>query len=396
MNSSTNRKVALFIDHDSISLEGQSYEDMLSSIPSKFQFLAKKAFGQWAEGGEAKQYLLDSGFEIIEIAGASDVKLAVDLMQFVIGKESLNSVILLTNSASLIPAVKKVQEYDASVDVITQEENSLFKNIADRVFVVQGNGTTLKSRKELIPENVIELLRKAILTRLQRGSQIDAAGLKLQLKQFESSFSERKWGFSNFNEFLQEVGYKKLLPIKLQFKNGAWNLELLGDDWAQKAETKTILNQDHTCQDSGQWEDRDLNEKEWEIFAEAVIKCIAEGQGRPNQGKLWIINAYLHRKRMEGILLISNNALFRCLQELVDFGVLNQPSQDTYLLASGYQDSIEDFLNDKFGEVVVEEVSASEEKEEDDFPDIESMSEEEIEYDTVSEEELGFEQTEAK
>ena len=104
-----------------------------------------------------------------------------------------------------------------------------------------------------------------------------------------------------------------------------------------------------------QWEDRPMTEKEWEAFMEAVEGCINEGAGRANQGKLWIINAYLHRKRVDGVLPLTNNVLFSSLQALTEYGALRRTDNDCYLLEEDYQYKKEDFLDELFGVEIDEE-----------------------------------------
>ena len=98
-----------------------------------------------------------------------------------------------------------------------------------------------------------------------------------------------------------------------------------------------------------------MTEEEWEVMLDAIRKCNEEGAGKPNQGKLWIVNAYLHRKRLDGLLPLANNILFDGLQLLVKEGVLVHPTHDAYHLAEGFEDKKEEFLDELFGEEIEED-----------------------------------------
>ena len=132
------------------------------------------------------------------------------------------------------------------------------------------------------------------------------------------------------------ISKKSLIPLKFNSKEGVWILE--GDE------------------EKPEWEDREMTEEEWEVMLEAIQKCNEEGAGKPNQGKLWIVNAYLHRKRLDGLLPLANNILFDGLQLLVKEGVLVHPAHDSYHLAEDFEDKKEEFLDELFGEVIEEDV----------------------------------------
>ena len=110
-----------------------------------------------------------------------------------------------------------------------------------------------------------------------------------------------------------------------------------------------------------EWDDRPMTEGEWEAFLEAVEKCVNEGAGKANQGKLWIINAYLHRKRIDGILPLANQVLFNALQALMEYGALRRTENDCYLMTEDYEFKKEEFLDELFGVEIDEEFYNEEE-----------------------------------
>ncbi|OVE78055.1 hypothetical protein BVX99_00735 [bacterium F16] len=359
-------KIALFIDFENLEkgvkkqFDGRVEIELLTNkLKAQGSLSVQRGYADWAEQSSHRQALLQAGVELIECTRVSpgsngaEVKLAIDAVENALRPGSGEIFAIATGNSDYLPLIYKLKELGKtviifSVDAFTSDQ---VKAAADEYMSYSSlSGATPAPAKkpannnnnnkpQRIPNELLKAIAK-ILTE-KPNYRMEAAKLKLELQKKSPSFDEATYGSKTFPDLVEFIQKKKLLPIKVDKKGDTCSVQLI-DEKAQKEKEE-------------QWEDRPMTEKEWEAFMEAVEGCINEGAGRANQGKLWIINAYLHRKRVDGILPLTNNILFSSLQALTEYGALRRTENDCYLMNDDYQYKKEDFLDELFGVEIDEE-----------------------------------------
>ncbi len=363
-------KIALFIDFENLETGVRkqyetrtTLEPIITELSELGVIIVRRAYGDWVQHANYRHPLLQGGIEPVErpniSPGKNDagIKLSIDAVETALRNPKLDTFAIVSGNGDFLPLIQKLRELDRQVIVIGVEActSNLLRKNCDKYYAYD-TLANLRQRDRGLPRDVVRLLERAIRSRDEQDSRLDPAEVKRLMHQLDASFNERDHGFNNFNDMLDHVGKQGILPLKLEFQDGAWNILLMADisprsrPYSPGHETRRP-----------EWQNRPMTEEEWEIMVEAVKQCILEGKGRPNQGKLWIINAYLHRKRLDGRLSLVNTVLFDALQALARKGVLEHPNPDTYLLAEDFEVKKEEFLDELFGVEVGEEVKAVDE-----------------------------------
>ncbi len=400
-------KIAIFIDFENLETGVRKQYDTRATVEPIISRMneygvtaVRRAYGDWVQHANYRHPLLQAGVELVERPNVSpgkngaDIKMAVDAVELAVRNDELDIFVLVSGNSDFLPLVHKLRELGKTVMVVGVDActSNLLRKNCDQYFTYDSLAV-LRTVDKKVPNELVKIIERAVVTRAEKSGHLLLSDLRQQLNQLDPSFSEDDFGFGSFQELVEFICDSGLIAAQLEFANAAWQLSVTGKiivrPLAKPAPAKAVPAKaapakaapSHSGGNSvakpnkpskpskparppkpepepkkSEWEDRDMTEDEWDIFLEAIRKCISEGDGRPNQGKLWIINAYLHRQRLKGQLPLANQILFNALQSLAKAGALDHPAQDTYLLAEGFDDKKEDFLDDLFGEVIEEEI----------------------------------------
>ncbi|RMD84476.1 MAG: NYN domain-containing protein, partial [Lentisphaerae bacterium] len=333
------------------------------------RFTVKKAYADWGKLAPYRQSFIQSGFEMIEVPAlvknkpSSPVKFALDVLECAIMNPEIQIFVVVSLRNELLALIQKLQQLKRITVVlgISRAANSLLAKNCDRFLAIDKiiqNQT--QTRNKEVPKEVVELMEKVLVERKNKNQDmLEMGSVKNLMRQENPAFDERLLGFESFSEFVNFVEANKLLPIRKERRNN----------------TKYIIFK--TRNEHPEWENREMTEEEWETFLEAVSTCIREGEGNPNQGKLWIINAYLHKRRLNGELQLANEVFANAIKQLTEAGVLLHPSKDIYLLPENFEERKEEFLDELFGVEVIEEFYEEEVEDEVAEENAESSPEEE-------------------
>ncbi len=369
--SKENNKIALFIDFENLETGVRkqfevraNVEPIIDELSSNGNVIVRRAYGDWVQHANYRHALLQAGVELIERPNispgknGSDVKLAIDAVELALTDENIQTFVIVSGNSDFLTLIQKLKAYGRKVLVCGVQActSNLLRKNCDRYYAYE-HIAKLKKGQPTVDDATVKLVEKALEA---KKGKTDASALKTQMLQINPSFTEKDLGFSSFNDMIDQIAGKKLIELKIDKKPSNWSIS------APKIITETQKEE---------WEDREMTEEEWEIFIDAVAQCIQEGAGRSNQGKLWIINAYLHRQRLDGKLPLANHILFNALQTLVAEGVLVNPSHDTYLLSDDFEEKKEELLDEMFG-VEVEELIDEEDEEDAEEEEEETAAEE--------------------
>ncbi len=373
----TPSKIAILIDFENLETGVRKQFDTKASIEpiiGKMNEIGvtvlRRAYGDWVQHSSYRHGLMQCGVELIERPNVSpgrngaDIKLAIDAVEAALRNPDWDHFVVVTGNSDFLPLVHKLRELNRAVTIVGVDActSNLLKKNCDQYYAYEDLATLRQPTKKLAAD-ALRLLEKAIVTCADRHKQMRVADLRQQVQQLDSAFSEVACGFESFRDLLDFIAANSLMPIELAFQNGSWHVNITGKITLktppaaqaksggggrrdQKRPAKSARKDKPEKKEPEQeWDERPLKPEEWEVLIEAVEKCVNEGAGRPNQGKLWIINAYLHRQRLDGKLPLANQILYNALQALVAEGVLSHPSQDTYLLPDDFEEKKKAFLD---------------------------------------------------
>ncbi len=247
-------KLALFIDLENIALgvrdaklKGKGFEisRILERLVEKGKIIVKKAYADWGSYRDFKRPFHEAGIELIDIPqrrysgkNSADIKMVVDAIDLSYSKEHVNYFVIASGDSDFVPLVSKLKENDKTVigvGVKNSTSDLLASNCDEFIYyddLVRQTPRTLPRMAKLPKkkQECFELILDAIEA-LERENKevIWGSMIKQTIKRKHPSFSESYYGYSRFNNLLEDAARLDLIKISKDKKSGTYIVAELGE-----------------------------------------------------------------------------------------------------------------------------------------------------------------------
>jgi len=260
------RNLALFCDFENIALGARDaryasfdIQLVLQKLLLKGSIVVKKAYCDWDRYKEFKPTMHEAAFELIEIPhvrqsgkNSADIRMVVDALDLCYTKEHIDTFVIISGDSDFSPLVSKLRENAKTVigvGVKNSTSDLLMSNCDEFIFyddlvVKRAPSRTRRQRapgtevqKVLKAEDktstgsddraqeAIDLVRKTIEALYsERGDSAKLWGsmVKQTLKRRQPSFNESFYGFSSFNDLLEEAQARGQLELERDERSGGY------------------------------------------------------------------------------------------------------------------------------------------------------------------------------
>jgi len=267
--------LAVFCDFENVALgvRDANYakfdiRPIIERLLLKGSIVAKKAYCDWDRYKEFKSTMHEAAFEMIEIPhtrqsgkNSADIRMVVDALDLCYTKEHIDTFVIISGDSDFSPLVSKLRENAKAVigvGVKSSTSDLLMNNCDEFIFyddlVVErkparrrprsakargrSTGSAQKSKtkdesesppastktQELAQEAIDLVLQTAAGISAERGDRTRLWGsmVKQTLKRRRPGFNESFYGFSSFNDLLEEAQSRGLLELELDDRSGGY------------------------------------------------------------------------------------------------------------------------------------------------------------------------------
>ena len=267
--------LAVFCDFENIALgvRDANYakfdiRPVIERLLLKGSIVAKKSYCDWDRYKEFKATMHEAAFELIEIPhtrqsgkNSADIRMVVDALDLCYTKEHIDTFVIISGDSDFSPLVSKLRENAKAVigvGVKSSTSDLLMNNCDEFIFYddlvverkparrrprsAKGRGrstgsaqkgkTKDASESSPTPTKTEELAQEAIDLVLQTAAGISAergdrtrlwgSMVKQTLKRRRPGFNESFYGFSSFNDLLEEAQSRGLLELELDDRSGGY------------------------------------------------------------------------------------------------------------------------------------------------------------------------------
>ena len=264
--------LALFCDFENIALgvRDANYSKfdikrVIEQLLVKGSIVAKKAYCDWDRYKSYKPTMHEAAFELIEIPHArqsgknsADIRMVVDALDLCYTKEHIDTFVIISGDSDFSPLVSKLRENAKSVigvGVKNSTSDLLMNNCDEFIFYDdlvstkkparrrsrgKGRATAGKDATSEKPsssagdpspsaedqtQHAIDLVletAEAIYTERGDRAKLWGSMIKQTLKRRRPGFNEAFYGFSSFNDLLEEAQTRGLLELESDERSGGY------------------------------------------------------------------------------------------------------------------------------------------------------------------------------
>ena len=266
--------LALFCDFENIALGARDakyasfdIQPVLQKLLLKGSIVVKKAYCDWDRYKEFKATMHEAAFELIEIPhvrqsgkNSADIRMVVDALDLCYTKAHIDTFVIISGDSDFSPLVSKLRENAKTVigvGVKNSTSDLLMSNCDEFIryddLVVKREPARRRRRREpgakvqkaaeaedKAPtgsedraQRAIDLVRATIeALYAERGDRAKLWGsmVKQTLKRRQPSFNESYYGFSSFNDLLEEAQARRQLELEMDEKSGGYVIRGLARD----------------------------------------------------------------------------------------------------------------------------------------------------------------------
>ena len=225
-----NDNIAIYLDFENLAISAdEAYPSkerplqigpIVDFINSKGNVCLKKAYGNWNIPifRQYQQMLIESGFELIHLPATTsrgkngaDVKMAVDVMENMELVKFINIFIIGSGDTDFIPLIQRIRArgkkviligFDHSVGTLVKKNCSEYKSLEELIGKPEKDSLSSDLAEDIEISQGRNLLVRYIST-MGTDSPVVLTNLKIGLLRLEPSFSERKFGFNSFMDFIR-------------------------------------------------------------------------------------------------------------------------------------------------------------------------------------------------
>ncbi len=270
--------LAVFCDFENIALgvRDANYAKfdirrVIERLLLKGSIIAKKAYCDWERYQEFKPTMHEAAFELIEIPHArqsgknsADIRMVVDALDLCYTKEHIDTFVIISGDSDFSPLVSKLRENAKAVigvGVKSSTSDLLMNNCDEFIFYddlvadrkparrrqrggkgrskavgsaekgkkkedVEPSSSSTKTQDELAQEAIDLVIQTAAGISAERGDRTKLWGsmVKQTLKRRRPGFNESFYGFSSFNDLLEEAQARGQLELELDDRSGGYRV----------------------------------------------------------------------------------------------------------------------------------------------------------------------------
>ena len=270
--------LAVFCDFENIALGVRDADYakfdirlVIERLLLKGSIIAKKAYCDWERYKEFKPTMHEAAFELIEIPhtrqsgkNSADIRMVVDALDLCYTKEHIDTFVIISGDSDFSPLVSKLRENAKAVigvGVKSSTSDLLINNCDEFIFYDDlvadrkparrrqrgGKGrskavgsaekgkkkeeseqspSATKTQDELAQEAIDLVIQTAAGISAERGDRTKLWGsmVKQTLKRRRPGFNESFYGFSSFNDLLEEAQARGQLELELDDRSGGYRV----------------------------------------------------------------------------------------------------------------------------------------------------------------------------
>ncbi len=235
-------KFAVFIDYDNIEIGVKTtlnreldIESVLEGIKQRGEIVAKIAYGNWGQQGQATRRFMEYGVQMVQRdstprgdKNGADINLALDALEMAFTRDHINAFAIVSGDSDFMALVNKLKQFNKRVYIVGGKQftssilqrnchefisyESLLDILPSRSRKAGGGRQRQQTSAQPISQ-ALELLDRALSALEVRGAQPQLGLLKSTMQQLDPAFSERDYGarsFSSFAEQLVSAGFAKV------------------------------------------------------------------------------------------------------------------------------------------------------------------------------------------
>ena len=262
----TDNNLALFCDFENVALgvKDEKFPKfdislILERLLVKGNVVVKKAYCDWERYEGFKAEMHDAAFELIEIPhtrqsgkNSADIRMVVDALDLCYTKDHIDTFVVISGDSDFSPLVSKLRENAKlviGVGVRSSTSDLLMSNCDEFIFYNDlvkeqksqkkrrtpakkkaSNNPAKKNSSDDQDEGIQEVVNTAEALIAERGDRVFGSMVKQTLKRRRPGFNETSFGFSSFNELLEEAQSRGYLQIEADERSGGYVVRSVNRD----------------------------------------------------------------------------------------------------------------------------------------------------------------------
>ncbi|MDX1906437.1 MAG: NYN domain-containing protein [Bacteroidia bacterium] len=224
--------VAIYLDFENLALSAEAVypsrerplliEPLVDYVTTKGEICVKKAYADWSKDifNQYQHKLMEQGFELVHLPSTTnqgkngaDVRLAVDVMDYMEQFPEIKTVVIGSGDTDFIPLIQRLRSrgkhvliigFEHSVGHLVKRNCTEFKALNELIGKPEAGSLSADLTDEPDATAGRELMLRYIRTR-DDDAPILLSSLKQQLLRLDPSFSEKELGFSSFKHFIASL-----------------------------------------------------------------------------------------------------------------------------------------------------------------------------------------------
>ena len=253
--------LALFCDFENIALGVRDakyakfdIQLVLERLLVKGSIVTKKAYCDWDRYKQFKAVMHEAAFELIEIPhvrlsgkNSADIRMVVDALDLCYTKEHIDTFVIISGDSDFSPLVSKLRENAKTVigvGVKNSTSDLLIANCDEFIYyddlvakpvpakrktenTKTGSRKTAEKKKTKSDpaQEAIDLVldtTEALYSERGDRSKLWGSMIKQTLKRRRPQFNETYYGFSSFNDLLEEAQARELIELEMDERSGGY------------------------------------------------------------------------------------------------------------------------------------------------------------------------------
>ena len=226
----SSRNVAIYLDFENLAISAETVYPsrdkpldigpLVDYATTKGVICSRKAYADWSKDifAQYQNRLMDQGFELIHLPetnlqgkNGSDVRLAVDVMEYMEFFPEIDTLLIGSGDTDFIPLIQRLRTkgksvvvvgFEHSVGTLVKRNSDEFKALEDLIGAPEEESPSFGLSDEPTIAKGRNLLIRYIRSSSNKDEPILMSQLKQQLLRLDPSFSEKEMGFSSFKQFI--------------------------------------------------------------------------------------------------------------------------------------------------------------------------------------------------
>lgn len=235
--------IAIFVDYDNVAIgatEAKRKFDirpLMERVLTEGRVVLKRVYADWTGHETDKRAMHEAGFELIDIPArrwsgknAADIRMVVDALDLCHRDPKVDTFVIVSGDSDFTPLVSRLRAHHRRVIGIGFEHtaSSLLIDACDS-FVFYDELLARKPKRAPRPADdasqVLEWVVDTVVSLEEdRDPPLQGSMIKQTLKRRRPGFSERRHGFRNFSDLLEEAARKDLLEIEADPVGGGYRI----------------------------------------------------------------------------------------------------------------------------------------------------------------------------